>query len=283
MRLNDIILEDEVTDEGVLGGIVGAAKGLMKGSPVKGYQSGYAQSQGADQTKAQATALYKDFFNQVGKTGQAPSGNALIDYLTKKQYPITRAKAVLNAAVPVRSQPQTPAQGNAPMVEPTLSPPNVPTTTTSAATVPPAVLKTNPARGKPPVAEARGYTVELDANTAWRAILAATQENLRMGRNVQPSQNATNIGNVQPSPGSVNVSSGQPTQGMRTAATGQSNTSVDLQTVLNFYKAGLDVNGKIEFRKQLDNIDAELAAASKTSTPVAETDVGYSRFLGMQL
>jgi hypothetical protein len=278
MRLNDIILEDEATDEGVLGGIVGAAKGLMKGSPVKGYQSGNAQSRGADQTKAQATALYKDFFNQMGQTGQAPSGKSLIDYLTKKQYPITKAKAVLNAAVPVRAQPQTPAQGNVPMVEPTLSPPIVP-----AATVPPSVLKPNPARGKPPVAEARGYTVELDANTAWRAILAATQENLRMGRNVQPSQNATNVGNMQSSLGSVNIGGGQPTQGMRPVATGQPNTPVDLQTVLNFYKTGLDVNGKIAFRQQLDNIDAELAAASKTSTPVAETDVGYSRFLGMQL
>jgi hypothetical protein len=105
MRLNDIIIENEVTDEGVLGGIVGAAKGLMKGAPIKGYQAGDAQSSGASQTKAQATVLYKDFYNQMGQLGQQATGQSLIDYLTKKQYPTKQAQAILSKA--------TPAQGNA--------------------------------------------------------------------------------------------------------------------------------------------------------------------------
>ena len=105
MRLNDIIIENKVTDEGVLGGIVGAAKGLMKGAPIKGYQAGDAQSSGANQTKAQATVLYKDFYNQIGQLGQQATGQSLIDYLTKRQYPTKQAQAILSKA--------TPAQGNA--------------------------------------------------------------------------------------------------------------------------------------------------------------------------
>jgi len=279
MRLNDIILEDEVTDEGVLGGLVGAAKGLMKGSPVKGYQSGYAQSQGADQTKAQATTLYKDFFNQVGKTGQAPSGNALIDYLTKKQYPITKAKAVLNAAVPVRAQPQTPAQGNVPMVEPTLSPPNVPTTPTPAATVPPSVLKPNPARGKPPVAEARGDNIGLDAKTVWRAILAATQENLRIGGNGLSPTVRTSTSSIAGSAGVSNPAMRGSSGGMGNPGGRQSrNANITPEAVIGWYKT-LDEVSRKNFKLLLAQADTEVTTMPNT-TPTAE---GYSRFLGRSL
>jgi len=254
MRLNDVIVEDEQADEGVLGGIVGAAKGLMKGAPVKGWQAGYARSQGVDQTKAQATALYKDFFNRVGQSGQKATGRALIDYLTKKQYPIRQAKAIIDAA-PVPSRKIKPN----PTVTPT--PADIDEDWNRLATGANEDIQN--------VDEARGYyDVELSASTAWKAILAAAQENLRMNRaTMASSSSASGAGNT----GSV--------ANMRSSTGSAAGGGITADAIMQWFESQ-NQGTRANLLTMLNFKHEELNKQSALATPTAE---GYSRFLARDL
>jgi hypothetical protein len=252
MRLNDVIVEDEQADEGVLGGIVGAAKGLMKGAPVKGWQAGYARSQGVDQTKAQATALYKDFFNRVGQSGQKATGQALIDYLTKKQYPIRQAKAIIDAA-PVPSRKIKPN----PTVTPT--PADIDADWNRLATGANEDIQN--------VDEARGYyDVELSASTAWKAILAATQENLKLKGSTASATTTSRSagGNVGSYRGNVGTSAA---------------VSLTPDMIVNWF-ASQPAETRNNLLIALNSKHEELNKQSALATPTAE---GYSRFLARDL
>jgi len=247
--MNDVFNEDQ-TDEGILGGIVGAAKGLMKGAPVRGFQAGYARGQGVDQTKAHATALYKDFFNQVGQSGQKATGRALIDYLTKKQYPIRQAKAVIDAA-PVPSRKTKPT----------------PTVTPTPADIDWDRLATGTNEDIQNVDEARGYyDVELSANTAWKAILAATQENLKLKGSTAFATTASKSagGNIRNAGGNLGTN----------AAAG-----LTPEAVLNWF-ASHPAETRNNILTALNTKHEELNQKAATTTPTSE---GYSRFLGRDL
>jgi hypothetical protein len=285
MRMTDVILEDEQADEGILGGLVGAAKGLLKGAPMRGYRAGDAQSQGLAQVKKTADSLYKDFFKQMGTTGQQPNGNNLIAYLTSKQYPVKMAQAVINAQVKARA---TTPQGNATtdQVEPTLAS-NPPADDSQTPSEAPAVLKPNPARGQPStgpavigpnparrqardqaLSEARGYTIALDANTAYKAILAAAQENLRMNRATTASSS--------PASGGGNTSSTGSTANMSSGTAGNSLTA---DTIMRWFESQ-NQGTRANLLTMLNLKHEELNKKSATATPTAE---GYSRFLARDL
>jgi hypothetical protein len=266
MRLNDIISENEVTtDEAVLQGLKGLAKNLT--TPIKGWQSGYAQGQGADQTKEQATALFQEFYRDMGRIGQQPTVQDLIDYLNKKHYPTTAATAILNNTAAV--------QGNADPVIPAIDPKN-PAANVGANTTA-AKMGSNTRK----ISKTRGVQESLDAalsvETAWKAIIAATQENIKLGS--RGSQAGAGNFSAGVSRGSDISSGPSSTNNLRLTPSGSAD---DIQSVLNFYK-NLDSNGKLALRKQFDVIDSELSSTSKPTPPVAESPVGYSRFLGMKL
>lgn len=320
--MNDVFNEDQ-TDEGILGGIVGAAKGLLKGAPVRGYRAGDAQSQGLAQVKKTADSLYKDFFKQMGSTGQQPNGNNLIAYLTSKQYPVKMAQAVINAQVKARA---TTPQGNAgaSQVEPTLSAtdaaqqdPNQAAVATDDDTInsvvnaddarlakaaartdldpkvkqavdaelakrqqaktsatQPAVLKPNPARDQA-VAEARGYTIALDANTAYKAILAAAQENLRIGGGAKTSAGFPTGSTT----GSAGVANTGVSSGTRGGGSASSASGITADAVINWF-ASQPAETRNNVLTALNTKHQELNQKAASATPTAE---GYSRFLGRSL
>jgi hypothetical protein len=250
MRLNDIIVED--LEEGVLGGLSGLVKNLT--APIKGYQAGDARSSGAGQTKARATALYKNFFNQVGQSGQKATGRALIDYLTKKQYPIRQAKAIIDAAPVPKRKPN-----------PNPNPTDIDADWDRLATgTNEDIQNTDEARGY--------YDVELSADTAWKAILAAEQENLRMNRatmaSSSPASGGGNIGNV------ANMRSG--TSSSTSSAAGGGITA---ETIMQWFESQNQAT-RANLVTALNLKHEVLNKKSATATPTAE---GWSRFLGRDL
>jgi hypothetical protein len=290
MRLTDIIIAQDL-EENVLGGITGALKGLKRGTPVKGYQAGYAQAQGAEKIKQQATALFQDFFNIMGQHGQRPRGKDLIDYLTQKRYPTKQALAILagDSAVPTRAVP--PAAGNVPAENPVAA---------AEPTTPPAVFKTNPNRGnQAPVAEARGmYALELSPKIAWEAILAATRENLKLGGGLP--QGLSKQGGSS-SGGSVNFGSAQSSSAgtgntgsiLATGPAQSSNASgsnLTPESILQAYQSFTPANRK-KLKDGIAEIDSgvEVKTRRKASTkstivnPSVTHEEVYSRFLGQKL
>jgi hypothetical protein len=279
MRLTDVIISQDL-EENIFGGIKGAVKGLQRGTPVKGYQAGYAQAQGSERVTQQATVLFKDFFNQMGQYGQRPRGKDLIDYLTQRRYPTKQALAILSSdsAVPARSA--QPAAGNVAPEEPV------------EPATPPDVFKTNPKRGaEAPVAEARGmYALEISPKTAWAAILAATRENLKMGggsaqglgKRGNTSSGGLKFGSAQtPSSGSVGSILATGPAGSSASA---GSSGLTPEAILQAYQ-GLAPADRKKIKAGMEAIDKNAPLSAVAESPVRDSTrrENYSRFLGQEL
>jgi hypothetical protein len=284
MRLTDIIIAQDL-EENIFSGVAGAAKGLMKGAPIKGYQSGYAQGAGNDQIKQLATVIYKDFYNRMGQIGKEPTAQYLIQYLQQHQYPTKEAGKILSGASTI------PPQGNAAPANPE----------TKAAPSDNSAAGINADRER--IMRPDDGNINEDANTAldskiiWQAVLAASRENIMLGGAAQyfPKAGVNFAGGnaTQDSGNTAPASTGGGTISASGAVTGGGgNTSVNTEpklsqaAVLGYYKS-LKPAAKQNLRTKLDSIDAKAAAGKQTNALSASGGINtfenYSRFLGREL
>jgi hypothetical protein len=266
MRLTDIITESELDEydlnkasasnnntrerpQNILGRI---KTGLNTFHPFNSNIRNKAQ--GIQQIATQANELMANYQQWMGRTNQeTPTKQNLIKWMTQQRLPLTgEVEELLNAikAPAPKTPPTTPTPPQTPPATATAP------TGTSQATTP-----------TPPVSEAEAEQPIPITNQQASEIISSAVGMLNTGDVIRPKNKARGLGR-----------SGR-MSGAGSAASSGTESSIDIPTVVDFYKK-LDEPGKDELKKQMQDVDTAPKSSEEPEAKVAE---GHSRFLGMKL
>jgi len=266
MRLTDIITESELDEydlnkasasnnntrerpQNILGRI---KTGLNTFHPFNSNIRNKAR--GIQQIATQANELMANYQQWMGRTNQeTPTKQNLIKWMTQQRLPLTgEVEELLNAikAPAPKTPPTTPTPPQTPPATATAP------TGTSQATTP-----------TTPVSEAEAEQPIPITNQQASEIISSAVGMLNTGDVIRPKNKARGLGR----------SGGM--SGVGSAASSGTEPSIDIPTVVDFYKK-LDEPGKDELKKQMQDVDTAPKSSEEPEAKVAE---GHSRFLGMKL
>jgi hypothetical protein len=267
MRLTDIITESELDEydlnkasasnnntrerpQNILGRI---KTGLNTFHPFNSNIRNKAQ--GIQQIATQANELMANYQQWMGRTNQeTPTKQNLIKWMTQQRLPLTgEVEELLN--VIKAPDPKTPPT--------TPTPPQTPPVTTTAPTG--TSQTTTPT---PPVSEAEAEQPIPITNQQASEIISTAVGMMNSGDVIKTKNKATGLGRSRGMSG-----------GSRSTASSETGSSIDIPTVVDFYKK-LDEPGKDELKKQMQDVDTAPKPSEEPEPKVAE---GHSRFLGMKL